>query len=238
MTLATSLGGFLSVFISKFTRFIFKRLLIPGASVLVDLRSILPAKPTVLVSACLLGDKVRYDGGDKLQTLYAVHLQPWLELRRHCPEMAAGWGVPRPPVQLVEGPMIRVREVARPERDVTEPLRNSARSFVNSGESWVAAILKARSPSCGSGTTPVHSTAGQPLRLDDGVFAQCLKARFPELCVVDESLLSSPEACEYFVYYCYLSQAEFEGRTIDPGIQAQLRWQSGYSFADYLRVIS
>jgi len=204
--------------------------------VLVDPQEIYPSKPRVLVSACLAGNKVRYDGGDKLQPWLLSDLQAWLEFETHCPEMAAEMGVPREPVQLVDDNGISVREVSRPQSDVSEQLRSSARDFLSRPHTWSAAILKARSPSCGSGTTPVYAGDGKQLRLGDGIFAGEFKDRFPGISVVDESLLQGAEARERFVYYCYLSMAEAQGRGIEVALRELLGWQTGLSFQQYLIV--
>ncbi|TAL65592.1 MAG: DUF523 domain-containing protein, partial [Legionella sp.] len=55
----------------------------------------------LLMSACLIGHKVRYDGGDCLQQ--HARLQSWLDAGRIvtiCPEMAGGLPTPRPPAEI------------------------------------------------------------------------------------------------------------------------------------------
>lgn len=203
----------------------------------VDPLSIIPRKPRVLVSACLVGNKVRYDGGDKLQPLFQECFEPWLQLEIHCPEMAAGLGVPRPPIHWVEDTDLRLREVANPDHDVTDQLLDSTRLFLRDAEPWTAAILKARSPSCGSGTTPVHGADGNQRRVGDGVFVQQLKQRFPGICITDELLLNSTEACKRFVYYCYFKLSEFENHSVAPAIQRQLGWREGMTLSQYLAAV-
>ena len=56
----------------------------------------------ILVSACLMGLKVRYNGSEKAQV--TAQLARWQEEQRlviHCPEMAAGLPVPRPPAEII-----------------------------------------------------------------------------------------------------------------------------------------
>ena len=53
-------------------------------------------------------------------------------------------------------------------------------------------MFKARSPSCGLGTTPVHGPHGGVLGLGDGAFAAALAARFPALPLCNESDLQDP----------------------------------------------
>ena len=53
------------------------------------------------VSTCLLGEKVRYDGGHKRDAFLVEELGPWVEWVSVCPEVELGMGVPRPSVRLV-----------------------------------------------------------------------------------------------------------------------------------------
>lgn len=104
----------------------------------------------VLVSACLLGDRVRFDGRDK-----GVHnsvLDRWLaegRVVKVCPEVAGGLGVPRPPAERQrDGRVLSDTGV-----DVTAEFARGAEFAVKlARENEVAiAVLKEGSPSCGSG---------------------------------------------------------------------------------------
>jgi uncharacterized protein YbbK (DUF523 family) len=104
----------------------------------------------VLVSACLLGSPVRYDGRDK-RSGHPV-LERWIEEGRVvpvCPEMLGGLGTPRPPAEIVAG----TRRVVTPDRnDVTAAFESGAQAALeeaNASDVRIA-ILKEGSPSCGS----------------------------------------------------------------------------------------
>lgn len=113
----------------------------------------------ILVSACLLGQKVRYDGRDNLQM--HTRLQAWIKAGKVvtiCPEIAGGLPIPRLPAEI------------QAKKTGTEVLNGTARIHTNDGIDVTAqyldgarktlalaqanaihvAILKARSPSCGS----------------------------------------------------------------------------------------
>lgn len=110
----------------------------------------------VLVSACLLGERVRYDGGDCRQ---GGLLQQWQHEGRvipFCPEVAGGLPVPRPPAELVLGDAEFVlRGCGRVE---TEAGIDVTDAFLDGAERALAecmrhririAVLKEGSPSCG-----------------------------------------------------------------------------------------
>jgi uncharacterized protein YbbK (DUF523 family) len=58
------------------------------------------AKPRIGISACLLGQRVRYDGGDKRDRFLTETFGPHVEWVPVCPEAEVGMGVPREPVRL------------------------------------------------------------------------------------------------------------------------------------------
>ena len=111
------------------------------------------------VSACLLGDACRYDGAAKpcarVAALAARH-----ELVPVCPERAGGLPVPRPPAEIVERDPVRVADAAG--SDVTAAFCAGARRSLEEAlaAGCAGAVLKARSPSCGSGAVYDGTFAG------------------------------------------------------------------------------
>lgn len=155
-----------------------------------------PTPPAVGVSACLLGDPVRYDGADKYHAPVA-ELAHWLELTRYCPEVGIGLSVPRPPIEIirVDGTE-RVRGVEEPERDCTDALHGYAGRIDPGIDGFV---FKARSPSCGWNTTPVFDRHGNAAGTTSGLFNQGLRERRPTLPFCDEEDLRNPRARTAFV---------------------------------------
>ncbi|MCL6416695.1 DUF523 domain-containing protein [Aestuariirhabdus sp. Z084] len=111
----------------------------------------------ILVSACLLGQRVRYDGAgfapDNLLSRWSAQGR----LISLCPEMAGGLPVPRPPAEIIGGQGGKVlnakaRVVTATGDDVTQPFLDGARIALErcQQERVSIAILKSRSPSCGN----------------------------------------------------------------------------------------
>lgn len=130
----------------------------------------------ILVSACLLGSPVRYDGGDKR----CEHplLARWIAEGRVvpvCPEMLGGLGTPRPPAELVRGTR---RVVTNDGTDVTREFEEGARLTAAIAEEHGAriAILKGNSPSCGSSTIN-DGTFTKTRVAGEGVTTALLRAR-------------------------------------------------------------
>jgi uncharacterized protein YbbK (DUF523 family) len=160
-------------------------------------------KPIIGVSACLTGQKVRYDGDHKHNAIVIHQLAPWLRFRETCPEVAIGLPVPRPPIQVVQlEDRLRVRGVDQPQQDVTDALENVAATLQQPLSGFV---LKARSPSCGYLNTPVHNPQGQQIGIASGAFANKLHQHFPRIALANEEDMEKPACLQAFVLqaYCY-----------------------------------
>lgn len=102
----------------------------------------------ILMSACLLGAKVRYDGGDCAQD--HILIQKWITEGRIvtiCPELAGGLPTPRPPAEIIGNKVITNKGV-----DVTNEYHQGAKLALQLCQKHHIkfALLKSRSPSCGN----------------------------------------------------------------------------------------
>jgi len=149
------------------------------------------ARPRLGISACLLGQPTRYDGGDKLDAFLRDTLGRQFELVPICPEVEAGLGVPREPMRL-EGEAQRPRLVTRQtRRDLTETMETWARRRVVELEKEHLAgfIFKARSPSCGMAGVELWVGSGAPRRIAIGLFARAFMEHCPQLPVEEDERL-------------------------------------------------
>ncbi|RVU45602.1 DUF523 domain-containing protein [Rubrivivax rivuli] len=144
-----------------------------------------PARPPVLVSACLLGQAVRHDGSDKGSD-HPV-LQAWRQQGRVlplCPEVAGGLPVPRLPAEIeasaggaaVRAGVARVRDLRG--GDVTAAFERGAEAALAlvRQHGVRVAVLKAGSPSCGSAWTYDGSFSGARVPLPGVTTAALLSA--------------------------------------------------------------
>lgn len=123
-----------------------------------------------VVSACLAGAKCRYDGTDCLSGPVRDMVESGQAVAV-CPEILGGLPVPRLPAEIVGG-----RAVTVAGQDVTAEFeRGASLAFRIACEAGCGrAVLKARSPSCGSGVIHDGSFSGR-LAPRDGFFAALLK---------------------------------------------------------------
>ena len=78
------------------------------------------------ISACLLGEKVRYDGGHKLDSFIIDSLGKYLEYVPVCPEIGCGLGIPRKVMGLEGNPRSPKLIITETRQDVTERMINWA----------------------------------------------------------------------------------------------------------------
>ena len=125
----------------------------------------------LLISACLLGCRCRYDGASKPQPWIAA-LAERHELVPVCPEQMGGLATPRLPAER-QGDRVVTKEGA----DVTAQYRRGAEEALRLCRLFhcQAALLKERSPSCGCGSVYDGTFTGA-LTAGDGVTAELLRA--------------------------------------------------------------
>jgi len=111
--------------------------------------------PEYIVSACLIGKRCRYDGKHKAH-LGVIRFLKGKKYTALCPEMLAGWGRPRPPVEFHGGGAAGVLEGRASVRDnrkrnrTKSLLRGITKALEEADSSGAKkAILKEKSPSCG-----------------------------------------------------------------------------------------
>jgi uncharacterized protein YbgA (DUF1722 family)/uncharacterized protein YbbK (DUF523 family) len=153
------------------------------------------------ISACLLGQEVRFDGGHKkdafLTGVLALHVA-WVPV---CPEVEVGMGTPRETLRLVrENGRIRM-VTTRSGVDHTDAMHAWARSRVEAlaTEDLDGYVLKKDSPSCGMERVKIYGSDGPGVRDGRGLFAEALIARLPLLPVEEEGRLCDPRLRENFI---------------------------------------
>lgn len=126
----------------------------------------------ILISACLVGDKVKYNGTDNYNEKIQQLLEKY-ELVPFCPEVEGGLSIPRKPSERVRD---RVKMVDG--RDVTRQFELGAEKALNICQylGIKIAILKERSPSCGSHEIHDGSFSNKLIK-GEGVTTELLKRK-------------------------------------------------------------
>ncbi len=152
------------------------------------------------VSACLVGEKVRFDASNKPSKFCIQDFSRHVTFKSFCPEVAIGLPIPRPTIRLIkQDEMIRV---ARPDGsgDVTEALHAYGKKIAALTESMSGYIFCAKSPSCGMERVKVYSPEGNSLTAEGvGAFAQEIMQGNPLLPCEENGRLNDPILRENFV---------------------------------------
>jgi uncharacterized protein YbbK (DUF523 family) len=152
----------------------------------------------IAVSACLLGQKVRYDGKDKNVNLKQYFNAEHYQLLPICPEVEMGMSIPRPSIEVrIIDDNTRLVQVDDHALDFTQQLKDWFDDNIKRLMAFQAYILKSKSPSCGNQTTP-HFFNNEKQIIDDGQFVRLLKKINPRVTIIDEIQLSQPKALKAF----------------------------------------
>ena len=160
--------------------------------------------PTIGISACLLGDLVRYDGAHRRNSWLVEHLGPSVTWVKVCPEVEIGLGVPRERIRLVHlGASTRLVG-EQSGTDLTDAMaRLAASRFAELDSAPLDGyILKTRSPSCGLTNVKRFGSQDASAPLDRGGrgrFAVALVERFPGLPVIEDHELEHDSGRSRFV---------------------------------------
>ena len=147
------------------------------------------------ISSCLLGEKVRWDGGHKRDAPLLEGLAEHVEWMPVCPEVEIGLGTPREPIELVEVDGRTAMITVESRRDLTDSMARFARAKIDAlaAAGISGYILKKKSPSCDP---------------DRGLFALALQERLPDLPVEHEERLHDSN-----VQASFIERARAYGRT-------------------------
>jgi len=159
------------------------------------------------ISACLLGEKVRYDGQHKLDRFLRDELGPYVDWLPVCPESECGLGIPREAMRLIGKDTESARlftnktfvdktdqmlEYTHPKLDELE--HQKLRGF----------IFKTKSPTSGMRGVKIYTEAGMPSHRGAGIFAREFMKRFPNIPVEDEGRLHDAGIRENFIETIYV----------------------------------
>lgn len=153
------------------------------------------------ISACLLGEKVRYDGQAKLNIYLRDTLGAFVRYIPVCPEVGCGLPIPRDAMRLVGDPENPRLVTIRTGTDHTERMRrwiDTALELLAKGPLH-GFIFKSGSPSSGMRDVKIYNAKGFVAHRGAGLFAKAFMERFPMLPVEDEGRLQDPDIRENFI---------------------------------------
>ena len=153
------------------------------------------------ISSCLLGNKVRWNAGHKLNRYLADTLGQFVEYVPVCPEVEAGFGVPRESFRLVGDPESPRLITFKSKTDHTDQMNNWAKKRVKEleKEGLCGFIFKSDSPSSGMIRVKVYGSKGMPRKVGVGLFARAFMEHFPLIPVEEDGRLNNSLIRENFI---------------------------------------
>jgi uncharacterized protein YbgA (DUF1722 family)/uncharacterized protein YbbK (DUF523 family) len=153
------------------------------------------------ISSCLLGNKVRWNAGHKINRYLADTLGRFVEYVPVCPEVEAGFGVPRESMRLVGDPESPRLITFKSKTDHTDQMIRWAKKRVKELESddLCGFIFKSDSPSSGMIRVKVYGEKGMPRKVGISMFARAFMEHFPLIPVEDDGRLNNPLIRENFI---------------------------------------
>ncbi len=153
------------------------------------------------ISSCLLGERVRYDGGHKLDHFLVDILGQYVEYVPVCPEVEIGLPVPRESMRLVGDPQDPRLVAPKSGTDYTERMRAWARERVEqlAAVGLHGFVFKKDSPSSGLFRVKVYGEHGMAARTGTGLFPREVMRRFPLLPLEEEGRLNDLSLRENFI---------------------------------------
>ncbi|WP_437884100.1 YbgA family protein [Pseudomonas sp. LRF_L74] len=157
------------------------------------------------ISACLLGEPVRFNGGHKESRLCSHTLSEHFQLVPVCPEVAIGLGTPREAIRLVGAPEApRAVGTRNPDCDVSDALLGYGALMANKMNDLCGYIFMQKSPSCGLHRVKVYQANGYPADAGSrGLYARAFCEHRPDLPVEEEGRLNDPVLRENFLARVY-----------------------------------
>jgi uncharacterized protein YbgA (DUF1722 family)/uncharacterized protein YbbK (DUF523 family) len=189
-------------------------------------------KPKIGVSACLLGAKVRFDGGHKRDRFLTDLFGRFVEWVTVCPEVEIGMGVPRETVRLV-GTSLQPKMIAeKTGRDWTGDMQKfSAQSITQLARQDLSGyIFKKSSPSCGMERVKIYHKAGPPSRRGRGLFAAAIINRLPLLPVEEEGRLNDLGLRENFIERVFAFRRWQDALAAGPSVRTLIDFHTQHKF--------
>ena len=167
-----------------------------------------PARPRIGVSTCLLGEKVRFDGGHKRDHFLTDTFGKFVDWVPVCPEVECGLPLPRESLRLTGDPETPRLVTTRTNVDMTAQMQRWARTRLKQleAEELVGFIFKSKSPSSGMERVKVYGSSGMPRKVGVGIFARAFMDAFPLTPVEEEGRLHDADIRENFIERVFAMQ--------------------------------
>ena len=184
------------------------------------------------ISACLVGNEVRYNGGHTQSRLCLDLLSQCFKFTSFCPEVEAGFGIPRPTMRLTGDPTSPQLVFSNDSTsDLTAQLVHGFENKLPKMSHLDGYILMKNSPTCGLERIKVFQPNGHPHPIrTTGVFAKALKEQYPLMPIEEEGRLHDDKLFDNFVLRVY-AYSNFRKEVLEePSLHNLIIFHSRYKY--------
>ncbi|MEF1290645.1 YbgA family protein [Vibrio sp. M260118] len=170
------------------------------------------------ISACVLGERVRFDSGHKISKFVTKELTPYFEFMPICPEVGSGMPVPRPTIRLMSNEdRIALVETKDPTKEHTQKVVDYSKQKVASleKEQLCGYIVCAKSPTCGMERVKVYKKNSAE-NVGVGLYTNELMKAMPWLPVEEDGRLNDPVLKENFITRVYTLRDFYDSMGDEP----------------------
>jgi uncharacterized protein YbgA (DUF1722 family)/uncharacterized protein YbbK (DUF523 family) len=185
------------------------------------------------ISACVLGEKVRFDSGHKASKFVSNELSHYFEFVSTCPEVGVGMPVPRPTIRLVSNEeRIALVETKDSTIDHTDAmLKYSTQKVAKLMKQQLCGyIVCAKSPTCGMERVKVYEKNGAS-NVGIGLFTHELMKEMPWLPVEEDGRLNDPVLKENFITRIYTLHDFYQSMGNEPTRAKMIAFHSRYKLS-------
>ena len=184
------------------------------------------------ISACLVGNEVRYNGGHTQSRICLDLLSQCFKFTSFCPEVEAGFGIPRSTMLLTGDPTSPQLVFSNDSTsDLTAQLVQGFEKKLPEMGHLDGYILMKNSPSCGLERVKVYQPNGHPHQIRTaGVFAKALKEQYPLMPIEEEGRLHDDKLFDNFVLRVY-AYSNFRKEVLEqPSLHKLMVFHSRYKY--------
>jgi len=205
--------------------------LIPTTEITIKTKATAPGI-VVGLSACLAGHAVRYNGGHSQSRLCLNTLSDHFQFETFCPEVAAGFGTPRPVMRLIGDPQNPVLTYSdNQQQNLTEKLVSAFNKPLETMGRLDGYILMKNSPSCGLERIKIYQANGSlHVQRGRGLFAAALKQKYPLMPIEEEGRLHDRRLHENFILRVYAHHRFRCEVAADPTVHKLIAFHSSYKY--------
>jgi len=184
------------------------------------------------LSACLAGHEVRYNGGHTQSRMCLDILSKHFTFKTFCPEVAAGFGTPRPTMRLTGDPSDPKLIFSDGDgEDLTEKLTLGFTHKLPEMAELDGYILMKNSPSCGLERVKVYQPSGHPHQTRGaGLFAQALMKKYPLMPIEEEGRLHDDALYDNFVTRVYAYHYFRKEVLHQPSLRKLIEFHASYKY--------